>query len=302
VGSPRRRFRYLRVFRDAPRVPLSQCVSDEKQKFRRVFVADAITACNVLQHIRRGAMKRDEDPPEDEQRCEPGRALVLQWPERIPPDELRRRRAQGIERDATSPAATEEWIDAFSEQYSRPLMEFVARYAADLLSNGGSVPPYADDAQTLAQDALSDTLIGRRRWDPTDNQRRLQRHLLDLVRRRIFAAWKRARELPHLSIDGLDADGEAPGSEEMERTLRERAPDVRTAESVRDDIAELCRRAADDPDVLALIRAKLGEQAERADTMLVAGLSPQRYRAALRRLHRLGEAMRAEQNLTPKRR
>lgn len=183
-------------------------------------------------------------------------------------------------------------------------MELVSRFAEGLLSQGRSVPPYADQAHALAWDALTDTIEGRSRWDPgepevpLDQRRTLERHLLDVVKRRVFAAWERARLRPHVSIDQPRITGQTSARDEMERALQAGAPDPRHALDVHGQIAELRQRAAGDPDVLALIDARVAGQTQRADALSIHGWSTQRYRAALRRFDRLAKAMRAEQDLT----
>lgn len=242
-------------------------------------------------------MQRDDDPPEEEQRHEPESAQAARWPERISHDDLRRFLSHGRAAEALDSIATETWIDKFTEQYNRPLMEFVSRYAAGRLSWSHALPPGADTAHALAEDALMDTMTGRVRWDP-EGKKTLRRHLTDVVWRRLSAAWKRAERLPHVSMNEFDDDDQAAALHEMERVVRERARDPRAIEYARERIAELQRRAANDPDVLALIRAMLQDKAARADAMSVTGFSPQRYRAATRRLRRLAEDMRGEASLT----
>lgn len=256
--------------------------------FVEFFVATPFGSCNLLQHIRvRVAMKRDEDPPED-----PGSSGDVRWREQTPRDDLRRSRAQGTESDALDYFATEQWIEQFHREYDRETMESVLRYAARRLSLGGKVSPEDYAARELANDAVHDTLAGRTRWDPA--KKKLKRHLCDVVKRRTYAQYERGERLPHVSIDALGPDGQSSTRYEMERVLREQLPDERAAADARADLAELRRRVADDADVLALIDARSHDHTSRADTMAVTGFSQQRYRAALRRLNCVVEAMRGE--------
>jgi hypothetical protein len=237
-------------------------------------------------------MQRDDDPPEREPRYKPESARAARWPEQIARDDLRRFLSQGGA-DTLDVVATETWIDRFSKQYNRKLMESVSRYAASRLSWYASVPPGVENAHALAEDALMDTMTGRLRWDP-EGEKTLGDHLADVVSRRLSAAWERTERLPHVSLNELD-DEQAPALHEVERVVRERGRDPRAVEHARDRIAELERRAADDPDALALIRAMLEDKVARADVMAITGFSPQRYRAATRRLRRLAEDMRNEE-------
>lgn len=237
-------------------------------------------------------MKRDDDPPEEEQRSDPGSSSDVRWREQMSLDDLRRCRAQGTASDAPVDFATEHWIDQFQRGYSRETMESVCRFAARVLSLGGRVSPNDYAARELANDAVHDTLTGTTRWDPA--QKKLKRHLCDVVKRRVLAAHERTERLPHVSIDALGPDGRAAANDEMEHALRAQLPDARAAEAARSDLAALRHRAADDPDVLALISALSQDRTSRADAMAATGLSLLRYRAARRRLKRLVEAMRSE--------
>ena len=244
-------------------------------------------------------MTRDQGPPEDgapegEQRLQDGAARRPEQAEteRGPPRGLAsvdlspRRRALGTQSEAQDDfTPSESWLDAFSKQYSREVMEHVCRYAARLLS--GPIAVSASDylAQELAQDAVDGTLEDRETWDPA--RRKLKRHLFNVVKRKIAANRERERRLQHVSIDVDDPDQQSQLHDEMEHAMRAHQPDPRAEEHARIRREELRRRATGDPDVVALLDAIVQGHTVRADIMAATGLSPQRYRAALRRLNRL---------------
>jgi hypothetical protein len=118
-----------------------------------------------------------------------------------------------------------------------------------------------------------------------------------VVKRKISANRERAERLPHVSIDAITAEGRSPLRDELERAMRARRPDERSAEYARGVTHELRLRASGDADVLALIQAKADERTSRADAMKVTGFSKQRYRAAARRLNRIADELGIELHL-----
>jgi hypothetical protein len=160
-----------------------------------------------------------------------------------------------------------------------------SRYATRRVSGACKPPPDDDDPRDLVVNALSDTLLGLVRWDP--DTRDLKEHLRDVIRRRTSADWDRVRKFPHQSIDAVPQDGTSPVQEEADRALRERLPDPRATEKAAEALAWLHQRAKDDPEVLALIRAKAQGATSRAEVMRLTGFSLQQYRAVRCRLNRI---------------
>lgn len=246
-------------------------------------------------------MTRDEGPPEDE---------VLGHEPRSP-DELARyrehsvkqgdahdsqarpstsnkRRARGTNYDAPDPyTKPEAWIDAFNAQCTKDLTQSLYRYAARLLSGARKVSSDSAAAMELVQTAIHGMLDGPDHWDFV--RQKLSVYLKNSIKRQILANLERADRLPHVSLDELTAAGQSPESDELERALRDHRPDRGDVEDAWSAIDLLCRRAVGDGDVIALILALADDRTSRADVMEVTGFSPQRYRAAMRRLNRMAD-------------
>lgn len=254
-------------------------------------------------------MTRDDGPPEDEvpggaQRASDEHARPVAsaagdddahagLSQPYAPDQPRARGTQSDAQDEHTPS--EAFLDEFTRQCTREVMEAVCRYAARLLSGARNVSATDYHAQELTQDAVDDTLEHRVPWDFAN--RPLKRHLYNVVKRKISANRERAERLPHVSFDAITAEGHSPLRDELERAMRARRTDERSAAHARDATLELCRRATGDADVLALIAAKADERTSRADAMEVTRFSKQRYRAALRRLKRIADKLGIELHL-----
>lgn len=265
-------------------------------------------------------MKRDRSPKDEVPGTEPSSPMSeVVWRELPPPDEPHRHHAQGAQSDeqpAVAPAngrdrpraprtsasdtkdgftPSEEWLEEFNTQYTRAVYEAVCRYAARRLSGARKVSPKDDTARELAQAAVYDTLSGRARWDHKGPK--LKRHLCVRVWRQTSADWQRAQRLPHVSIDAATADGETPVRDELEQAMRQQRYDERAKEHALDQIAELRVLAAGDDDVIALLDAISDGSTSRADVMALTSFSPQRYRAAVRRLNQFAQQLPSEPRL-----
>jgi hypothetical protein len=173
-------------------------------------------------------------------------------------------------------------------------MESLCRYTARLLSGARKISANDYAARELTQDATHDTLAGRSIWDPA--HRSLEYHLRIVIKRQIAANWERAERLPHVSIDGGSPDEQSRVHDEMEHALRAQRPDPRDAEHAMSAVGELRVRATHDADVVALINARANDRTSRADVMAVTGFTPQRYRAARRRLNSMTHELGIEQH------
>lgn len=199
-----------------------------------------------------------------------------------------RRRAQGTNCDSQDPCTKPEaWINAFNAQCTRELTESLYRYAARLLSGARKVSADSAAAMDLVQAAILDMLNGPDHWAFLDQQ--LGVHLKNVIKRQVLANLERADRLPHVSIEEVTSGGQLAEFDELEQALRGQHPDRGDIEDAWSAISLLCRRAAGDGEVVALILALADDRTSRAEVMAVTGLSTQRYRAALRRLNRMAD-------------
>ena len=204
-----------------------------------------------------------------------------------------KRRARGTNCDAQEPCTKPEaWINAFNAQCTRDLTQSLYRYAARLLSGARKVSADSAAAMDLVQAAIHDMLDGPDHWAFIDEK--LNAYLKKVIKRQILANLERADRLPHVSIDELTASGGLPESDELERALRDQRPDRGDVEDAWSAINLLCRHAAGDGDVVALILALADDRTSRADVMAVTGFTAQRYRAAMRRLNRMADEVGVE--------
>lgn len=190
---------------------------------------------------------------------------------------------------------SEAWIDAFEDQCTDAMLKGVRRFAAYrarfLGWNGSSNDAYY--AEELAQNAVTDTMLGVLRWDPSVQS--LERHLLDAIRLRARRDRAHAERYPHASIDASDSDDESGVLAEAEASLLADRPDA-TAEST--ERAESAERAAattanlragtaDDPLAQRFLDAIEEGATSRSDIMRIAGLTSAEYHNTRRRLARL---------------
>jgi hypothetical protein len=188
---------------------------------------------------------------------------------------------------------SEDWIDAFEEQCTAPLLKRARRYAAQRARDAGweATAAGSDGPDELVDNIVKDTIDGVLRWDPS--VRRFQRHLYDAIRLRVNRHAKRAARHPHESIDAMDADGESPGMAEMEAKLLADAPTATddTAARATDIFHALQPLAVDKPLVEALLGAFARKAFDKEDVMRVAQMTPADYHNARRQLTRLVEQL-----------
>lgn len=254
-------------------------------------------------------MTRDEGPPKDEVLDLEPQLLddVARDRERsavrgdahdrqTSPSTPNKRRARGTDSEAQAPSTkTESWIDAFNAQCTRKLMKSLYCYTARLLSGARRVAADSAAALELVQAAILDMLNGPDHWDFAEHP--LDLYLKTVIKRQVLADLRRAKRLPHVSIEELTAEGQRPEPEELEQALRDQRPDPREVAHAWSAIDRLCRRAAGDGDVVALIYALANDRTSRAEVMAATGFSERRYRAALRRLNRIADEVGIELDL-----
>jgi hypothetical protein len=178
-----------------------------------------------------------------------------------------------------------EWTEAFNMQCTEQMRRRARRFAAQ--RPGSS----AYDADELVQGVIFDTLRGLLRWDPT--VRKLDVHLFAAIRRRAIRAVARAEQLPHVSIDVVDDDGESSVMDETDALLLAEGP-VATPETVA-RAAEISfalkQLAAGKAPVVRLLDAFASGAITRNDVMRTARMTHAEYHNARRKLARLVEQL-----------
>lgn len=210
-------------------------------------------------------------------------------PEDLPDDDPQR-----PSRSASAPP--EAWIDAFDTQCTAALLKRLRRFAAYRARALGwsSAANDAYYAEELVQDAVTDTLLGVLRWDPSIQP--LDRHLLDAVRLRARRDRAHAERYRHYSIDAWsdhgddedEDDGASFVTAEAEASLQATAPDPAASARTRAAIAKLRELSGDDLLAQRFLDAIEHDDAHtRAEVMRLAGLTSVDYHNTRRRLARL---------------
>src|SRR5690242_9637348 len=107
--------------------------------------------------------------------------------------------------DTTYNPPAESVMAEFKRQMTAPLLTRIKAFAtARLAGFGRGAPIETDRAQELAAAAAHDTLCGRVTWNP--ERRGLEAHLQDVIDRRLWLDWDRAKKFRHESIDAAADD------------------------------------------------------------------------------------------------
>lgn len=183
---------------------------------------------------------------------------------------------------------SEEWIEALEAQMTSRLIEGAERYAARLV-HGLSRDGHPNDQyylRELVQDVLADTALGVLRWDPS--AKALDRHVRDALRVRTHQHRARARRFPRASLDVHDDEPSATMAE-VEAALSERAAEPAADEAARrgHKLARIRERAADDPQLVAMLNAFEDDATTKEEVMRATGMTALEYKNARRRLARL---------------
>ncbi len=196
----------------------------------------------------------------------------------------------GVTTEAWTPPAG--WRAEFEKQATRDMMERVTRYARRRVKMiervGRKIDPLY--ARELVQDALGDTLEGRRTWDP--ERTTLLAHLMGVVHSRSGHAMVRAATLRHRSIDDSADDNSVDGrpiEAEASHTLARHAsvPEELIVAHARSSADALRRSCAGDATMCQLLDAFEQGKVERRDVMEFTGMSAKTYDNARHRLFRL---------------
>jgi hypothetical protein len=197
------------------------------------------------------------------------------------------------QRTHTSFVLNEAWIDAFDAQCTNDTLKELSRYAqswARLLgrASDSNDPFYADE---LVQNAVTDTIAGVVRWDPTACD--LKSYLTDVIRLRARRDRKRSRRYDHVSLDALDPDDASSLIAPSETSLllsgeseASTGPDGGTSVMTR-MMTRLRALAADDSLVQRFLDATEQDATTRREIMRIAGLTLTEYHNTRRRLARI---------------
>jgi hypothetical protein len=182
---------------------------------------------------------------------------------------------------------SEEWIDAFNEQFSHKLRHDLLAYARGrtraVQRAGGRVSnAYPED---LVADVIADTLGGVVEWRP--EAKSLHLHLQDTIAYRTRDERLRAMRYAHDSIE-VRSDAETAL---LEASLLHDRPAECADDSIfaGEVIAHLRDLAAEDADALRVFDAILDGAHTRAEICEATGMSARRFRNTRDRLHRLAE-------------
>jgi hypothetical protein len=191
------------------------------------------------------------------------------------------------------------WRAAFEKQATRDLVDRVTRYARKrgkmIERVGRKVDPLY--ARELVQDAIGDTLDGRRVWDP--ERTTLLAHLMAVVHSRTGHEMVRARHLPHRSLDDSADDNSSDGrplETEASHALARHAsvPEELIALHARRAVEALRRASAGDTTMAQLLDAFEHGKVDRRDVMEWSGMSAKTYNNVRHRLMRLVEKLPTE--------
>jgi hypothetical protein len=197
------------------------------------------------------------------------------------------------QRTRASFVPNEAWIDAFDAQCTEDMLKKLRRYAqswARLLgrASDSNDPFYADE---LVQNAVTDTIAGVVRWDPTAGD--LKSYLTDVIRLRARRDRKRTRHYDHVSIEALDPEDTLSLTAPSETLLllsgeneTSTGPDGGTS-AMTCTMTRLRALAADDPLVQRFLDETEQDATTRRAIMRIAGLTRTEYHNTRRRLARI---------------
>jgi len=209
------------------------------------------------------------------------------------------------ENASPNPHHDEAWNAAFHAQLTPEVMEHVMRYAQSralwVMKRTGIDD--VDLAENLHQDALTDTWLGRRSWNPENVP--LMVYLRNVIKSRTSDLVKHAKRFPRDVLDPTERDRlelvydahtddridelEARKESDGVRLLSDAPESASTPASraAEDLLVSLYRLAEDDEHVLSILDCYRDDVIERADVMRTSGLSRTDYHNARRRLTRL---------------
>jgi DNA-directed RNA polymerase specialized sigma24 family protein len=179
-----------------------------------------------------------------------------------------------------------EMLEAFerglTEQVLERLLSFAKRRVAMLAKAG--LRQTQDDARSMVQDAITDTLTRVVTWEP--ERVGLETHLRLVIRTRSLNRLTQARRTPHKSMeDSVDGELTTAAASAVASTLPQDA--LAVGEVATQVMASVRARAAGDRSVLALLDAYGDGCHERAEVLELTGMSVSEFVNARRRLDRM---------------
>lgn len=158
------------------------------------------------------------------------------------------------------------------------LTHFAKRGVSQLARAGEPVAP--DEHEQIVHDAITDTLSLMVAWD---RRLKIEVHLFNVVRRRIWNGLRRAHTRAHVPLDALGAQHDAA------MVSRDGEPEASLGRvQVTQQLYRVVReRAAADSAVLSILDAYQAEEYDRRAVMARTGLVVPEYVNARRRLDRL---------------
>lgn len=183
-----------------------------------------------------------------------------------------------------------DWRARLRRELTEEMLDRLRVFARYLLRGfgGGKLRPgdiaRADD---LAVSSASDTWNGNASWNP---ERPLERHLQNVIVRRLWLDWRSASRHREESIDTHAHDERSTVRDEMERAMEDHFPDPESAAKAAESWAELEQCATADPELAVYIDAR-AEDLAGADLETATGLSTETIRRVRRRLEKIGQQL-----------
>jgi hypothetical protein len=186
-----------------------------------------------------------------------------------------------------------EMLDAFERGLTEPVVERLLSFAkrrVAMLAKAG-VRRTADDARTMMQDAITDTLTRVVTWEP--ERVGLETHLRLVIKTRSLNRLKQVKRTPHKSMeDSQDGEFTTAAASAMATTRPQLALEI--GEVAMGVMASVRARAGNDHGVVALLDAYRAGDSERAEVIARTGMSVAEFVNARRRLDRLLAAVPTE--------
>lgn len=183
-----------------------------------------------------------------------------------------------------------DWRARLREELTEEMLDRLRVFARCLLRGfgGGKLRP-GDIARAdeVAVWAASDTWTGNATWNP---ERELERHLQNVIVRRLWDDWRSASRRREESIDAHAHDEGSTVRDEMERAMEDDVPDPESAARAAESWAELQQCATADPELAVYIDAR-AENLVGADLETATGLSTETIRRVRRRLDKIGQQL-----------